>query len=250
MTNIRLTTAGHRATAADPVPADAAGHGEAAAHDGDGTSRLRRLVRATAWIGGPLFLLTVVLHPARDGHSISSQYDWYEFIHALEATSLLIQAACLAGVLALGLRRFGPRGLTALYAALVGTVSWFALIIYDGSHNPVTARFAPQIVHTSADLDLSGAVILLAANLLFPLGYLLLGGLLRRHGERWTGLLLGAGGALYALGGTVSILGAGPHSVLTSILEVAGAAPYAFGYLLLGRTFGPHVTDEDNGGTS
>jgi hypothetical protein len=202
------------------------------------TRYVRTMVKFTAMTGGPLFLLTVILHPARDGHDIAARPEWYAFTHSMEAISLLIQAVCLAGVLALGMRRYGPRGLGALYTALVGTIFWFGLIIFDGGHNPVTAKYAPDLVHTSKDLDIEGGLIVVAANILFPLGCVLLALLLNRDGQRWTGLLLGFGGVLYAIGGTAALFGFGPHSMITSVFEIAGAAPYALGYVLLGRTVG------------
>jgi MFS family permease len=141
-------------------------------------------------------------------------------------------------VLALSTRRLRSGGLAAIFTALVGTVLWFGLIIYDGSHNPATAMYAPDRVHTAADVDFEGGTVVLAANILFPLGYVLLGVLLRRYGRRWTGLLLGFGGVVYALGGTVSLFGLGPHSMITSVVEIVGAAPFALGYVLLGRASG------------
>jgi hypothetical protein len=199
------------------------------------TAYVRTTVKLTALVGGPLFLLTVILHPARDGHDIAAHAEWYAFTHSMEAISLLIQATCLAGVLALTMRRLGPRDLTALYTALAGTILWFGLIIFDGGHNPVTARYAPDLVHTSADLDIEGGIVVAAANIAFPLGYVLLAFVLNRFGQRWTGLLLGLGGVLYAIGGTAALFGFGPHSMITSVFEIAGAAPYALGYVLLGR---------------
>ncbi|MBB2745768.1 UNVERIFIED_ORG: hypothetical protein FHR35_005631 [Microbispora rosea subsp. rosea] len=204
----------------------------------DDTRYVRVMVRLTAMIGGPFFLLTVILHPARDGHDIAAGAQWYAFTHSMEAISLLVQAICLAGVLALVMNRFGPRGLTTLYTALAGTMLWFGLIVFDGGHNPVTARYAPDLVHTSKDIDIEGGIIVLAANIVFPLGYVLLALLLNRSGQRWTGLLLGFGGVVYAIGGTASLFGFGPHSMITSVIEIIGAAPYALGYVLLGRTFG------------
>lgn len=204
----------------------------------DDTRYVRMTVKLTAMIGGPFFLLTVILHPARDGHDIAAGAQWYAFTHSMEAIGLLIQALCLAGVLALVVNGFGPRGLTALYTALAGTVLWFGLIVFDGGHNPVTARYAPGLVHTSKDIDVEGGIIVLAANIVFPLGYVLLALLLNRYGQRWTGLLLGFGGVVYAIGGTASLFGFGPHSVITSVVEIIGAAPCAVGYVLLGRTFG------------
>jgi hypothetical protein len=216
----------------------------------DGTRRVRTMVKITAMIGGPLFLITVILHPARDGHSIAAGAGWYAFTHSMEAISLLVQATCLAGVLAVGMSRFGARGLPALYTALVGTMLWFGLIVFDGGHNPVTARYAPELVHTSADLDIEGGIIVLTANVLFPLGYILLAILLNRCGQRWTGVLLGFGGVVYAIGGTASLFGFGPHSMITSVIEIVGAAPYALGYVMLGRAFGrdQHVSDQPSSG--
>ncbi|GAA0355101.1 hypothetical protein GCM10009530_00220 [Microbispora corallina] len=203
----------------------------------DGTRYMRMMVNLTAMIGGPLFLLTVILHPARDGHDIAAHAQWYAFTHSMEAISLLVQATCLAGVLALGMREFGSRGLAALYTALAGTMLWFGLIVFDGGHNPVTAKYAPDLVHTSKDIDVEGGIIVLAANIVFPLGYVLLALLLNRYGQRLTGLLLGFGGVVYAIGGTAALFGFGPHSMVTSVFEIVGAAPYAVGYVLLGRSF-------------
>lgn len=199
------------------------------------TRYVRSMVKLTALIGGPLFLLTVIVHPARDGHDIAAHAQWYAFTHSVEAISLLIQAVCLAGVLALGMGRLGSRGLTALGTALTGTILWFGLIVYDGGHNPVTARYAPDLVHTSGDLDIEAGIIVLAANVVFPLGCVLLALLLNRYRQRWAALLLGLGGVLYALGGTAALFAFGPHSMITSVVEIAGAAPFALGYVLLGR---------------
>jgi hypothetical protein len=195
---------------------------------------IRSVAKLTGIIGGPLFLLTVIVHPARDGHDIAAHASWYIFTHTIEAISLLILTICLAGVLALSTRRLRTGGLAAIFTALVGTVLWFGLIVYDGSHNPATAMYAPDRVHTSADVDFEGGVIVLAANIVFPLGYMLLAMVLARYGRRWTGLLLGFGGVVYGLGGTVALFGLGPHSMITSVVEIVGAVPFALGYVMLG----------------
>lgn len=202
------------------------------------TRFIRSMAKVSGIIGGPFFLLTVILHPARDGHDIAANARWYVFTHTMEAISLLILTMCLAGVLALGTRRLPGSGLVAIFTAMVGTILWFGLIVFDGSHNVATSMYAPDRVHTSADLDFMSGTIVLAANVLFPLGYLLLALLLGRTGRGRTGLLLGFGGIVYALGGTVSLLGFGPHSMITSILEIVGAAPLALGYIMLGGTGG------------
>ncbi|GAA1853236.1 hypothetical protein [Asanoa iriomotensis] len=196
---------------------------------------VRSVARLATVVGGPLFLLTVIAHPARDGHHIAANAGWYIFTHTMEAISLLVLTVGLAGFLALGTRRLRPGELASILTALVGTMLWFGLIVYDGSHNPATAMYAPDRVHTSADVDFEGGTIVLAANIVFPLGYVLLAVLLARHGRRWTGVLLGSGGVVYALGGTVSLFGFGPHSTATSIVEIVGATGLALGYVLLGR---------------
>jgi hypothetical protein len=58
------------------------------------------------------------------------------------------------------------------------------LIVADGTRNPVTAKYALELVHTTADFDPGGAIITLPALLVFPVGYVLLGRLLARHGAR------------------------------------------------------------------
>lgn len=197
-------------------------------------SFMQSVVRISAIIGGPFFLLTVVLHPARDGNDIAAHAGWYILTHTLEATSLLVLAISIAGVQALATRGLGSRAQAAILTALVGTILWFGLIVYDGSHNPATAMYAPERVHTAADIDVEGGTIVLAANIVFPLGYLLLAVLLARAGQLWTGLLLGFGAVVYALGGTLAIFVLGPHSMITSVFEIAGAAPLALGFVLLG----------------
>ncbi|WP_031158406.1 hypothetical protein [Streptosporangium roseum] len=201
--------------------------------DGSG-GRLRTIAGVTALVGGPLFLLGVILHPARDGQGIAEAGGLYGLTHDVQAIGLLLQAISLAGMLAFGMHAFGRRGPLVWCAALIGTLSWLGLIVYDGSHNPVMARYAPAVVHTHADLDAGGAVIVLPALLLFPLGYVLLAVLLSRHGMRWPALLLGAGAVLYTAGGLL-IFVLGPHSPFVQIFEVAGAVPYALGFVLLGR---------------
>lgn len=54
---------------------------------------------------------------------------------------------------------------------------------------------------------------------------------------RWPALLLGAGVVLYTVG-SLMIYALGPTSPLIQIFEVAGAAPYALGFVLLSRAWG------------
>ncbi len=139
----------------------------------DFPATLQTIAKATALIGGPLFLLGTVLHPARDGQGIAAVGQIYGLTHDVQAIGLLLQAISLVSLFTLGMGSFGRRGLMAWYTVLVGTLLWFGLIIFDGSHNPVMARLAPDIVHTPADLDAGGAIIVLPALILFPAGYVM-----------------------------------------------------------------------------
>ena len=183
----------------------------------------------TATTGAILFLLGTILHPARDGHGVAHAGDTYAVTHAIQAIGLALQAIALANLTAPVGRRL------ARNAALTGTLAWLALIVYDGSHNPVTARYAPELVHTSADLDPGGALLVLPALVLFPTGYAVLATALVRSGARWHGLVLGIGALTYWAGGLL-IFAVSPHSPFIQILEVIGAALYSLGFGLLGRS--------------
>ncbi|MFI6182982.1 hypothetical protein ACIA8R_46165 [Nonomuraea sp. NPDC051191] len=191
-------------------------------------TRSSAVTMTTAIAGAVLFLLGTILHPARDGHGMAVVVDRYGITHAIQAIGLALQAVALA-------RLTPARRLSAHHAALAGVLAWLALIVYDGSHNPVTARFAPELVHTSADLSPGGALFVLPGLLLFPAGYAILATSLARGGARWCALLLGIGALTYWLGGLL-IFAAGPRSPFVQILEVIGAGLYALGFALLART--------------
>jgi hypothetical protein len=146
-------------------------------------------------------------------------------------------------VIALGSQITQRRDLRAWYAALVGTLLWFALIVFDGAHNPVRAEYAPSMVHHTSDLDTPSALIVFPALLLFPIGYLWLARTLGRHGLRLVGLLLGVGATVYTIGGYF-IFTAGPRFGLIQIFEVIGATLYAIGYVLIARAAGKPALDE------
>jgi ribosomal protein S5 len=59
---------------------------------------LLSVARVTAFVGGPLFLVSVVLHPARDGIGVHAAGAMYGITHALQAFGLLLQAICLVSV--------------------------------------------------------------------------------------------------------------------------------------------------------
>src|SRR4051794_9011991 len=159
--------------------------------------QLRTIARLTAFAGGPVFWLGTLLHPARDGWSIAAVGERYGLTHDIQALGLGLQVVCLASMLALG-NQLGRRGeLRSWYAAMAGTLFWFALIVFDGSHNPVRAEYAPGMVHQTADLDTPAALIVFPALLIFPLGYVWLGRTVSRHGLRLAGVLLGVGAIAY-----------------------------------------------------
>jgi hypothetical protein len=203
----------------------------------DTRRRLRTVAKTTALTGGPGFLLGVLFHPARDGAGIAAAGQVYGITHGLQAISLLLLAISLASAYALDAARYGRRGPVAFLTAMAGTLWWFGLIVLDGTRNPVTARYAPDLVHTPADLDAGSTIISLPALLVFPIGYVLLALLLARHGARWPGLLVGVGAVVY-WSGAIPLFAVGPRSPLTQVLEVAGAVPYALGFVLLGRRLG------------
>jgi hypothetical protein len=193
--------------------------------------QLRATARLTAFSGGPLFWLGTLLHPARDGWSIAAVGERYGLTHDLQALGLGLQVVSLASMIALSNQR---RELRSWYAAMAGTLFWFALIVVDGSHNPVRAEYAPSMVHEPADLSTPAALIVFPALLIFPVGYVWLGRTLSRRGLRLAGILLGVGAIAYTLGG-LFIFTSGPRFGLIQIFEVAGATLYAIGYFLLGR---------------
>lgn len=114
----------------------------------DTRRRLRTIARATAVTGGPGFLLGVLLHPPRDGAAIAAAGQTHGITHGLQASSLLLLALSLASVYALDADRFGRSGVPAFLTAITGTLCWFGLIVLDGTRNPVTAKYAPALVHT------------------------------------------------------------------------------------------------------
>ena len=199
----------------------------------DTRRRLRTVAKATAVSGGPLFLLGVLLHPARDGAGIAAAGQLYGSTHGLQAMGLLLLTVSLVSIYALDADRFGRRGPAAFLTAMVGTQWWFGLIVLDGTRNPVTAHYAPHLVHTPADLDAGSAIISLPALLVFPVGYVLLALLLIGHDARWPGVLVGVGAVLY-WSGAIPLFAVGPQSPVTQLLEVAGAMPFALGFVLLG----------------
>ncbi|XHC90796.1 hypothetical protein ACQ86L_0400 (plasmid) [Leifsonia sp. P73] len=194
--------------------------------------RTQRIAAVSSISGALLFLLAVIVHPERDGVHIAEAGPLYGLTHGIEAIGLILQIIGIAGLFLPNVGRFRPRDLVSVYGALLGTIWYFGLIVVDGTRNPVTARYAPGLVHTAADLDTGTAIIVLPALVLFPLGYVLLGVMQAHYGARWIGILIGVGAALYTTGG-LAIFGLGPASPVIEILEIVGAVPYALGIILM-----------------
>ncbi len=191
----------------------------------------RGLVPAvTGTLGGLLFLIGTVLHPARDGAGIAQVGDWYGVTHSIQALGLALQVACLIALRG----RWGTMGVMGLssWVAVSGTLAWFGLIVFDGNVNPTMARYDPDLVHSGEDLDPGSAAILIPALLLFPAGYIALGTALARWGDRWAGILLAIGAVTYWVGGLL-IFAAGPEAAAIQVLEVLGAVPFCVGFVLL-----------------
>jgi hypothetical protein len=198
--------------------------------------RLQMVATTAAMAGASLFLVGVILHPGRDGASIAATGDWYGVTHGIEAMGLLLVAIGLIGLFALETDRLDTTGLVAFFTAIAGTVLWFGLIVVDGTRNPVTARYAPSIVHTTADLDPGAAIVSAPALLVFPIGYALLALMLARRGMRWSALLIGVGAVVY-WSAAIPLAVIGPHSSAPQILEITGALPYTLGFVLLARSW-------------
>ncbi|GII90757.1 hypothetical protein [Sinosporangium siamense] len=194
--------------------------------------RLATVARLTGPAGGLLFLLGVLLHPARDGAGIRAAGDVYGLTHDVQAAGLLLVAVGLATWYASDPQRHGRAGLPVFLTALAGHLMWLAVIVVDGSRNPVMARFAPEVVHTHEDMSPGVMVIVLPGLVLFPLGSVLLARLLARTGATLPGLLI-AGGVLVYIVGSLAVFVAGPRSGWVQGLEVAGALPYAAGLVML-----------------
>jgi hypothetical protein len=194
---------------------------------------LARRIALTTWLtalfGGLAFALGVVLHPGRTGWEIAAAPQ-YALVHEVIALGLALQLAALVGLRVLFADRLG-RGTWTFWLVFAGQLLWFALIIFDGSHNPVMARLAPEIVHTPADRDGATLLIVVPALLCFPAGHAAWGVTFYRA-ARLPALplfLAAVGACVYAYGG-ISIFILGPASPVISIAEIAGAVLFAFGF--------------------
>lgn len=192
------------------------------------SQRIARTTWFTALIGGLAFVLGVVLHPGRSGWEIAAAPQ-YAIIHEVIALGLAVQLASLVGFRLLFRDRLG-RGAASFWLVFAGQLLYFALIMFDGSHNPLMARLAPEIVHTPADADGATLLFVLPALIVFPLGYVAWGLALFRASlvPALPSIFSALGAILYAFGG-IAIFILGPTSPVISASESIGAVMLAFG---------------------
>jgi hypothetical protein len=186
-------------------------------------------------LGGLLFGVAVVLHPLRDGMSIFNSGVAYGAIHNLGVFGLMFQLFGLIGLYIREADTMGQRGLNSFVVVFFGQVLYICLLVVDGLRNPLLAKYAPATVHTFADNDPNLLTIVLLALLLFFLGYIVFGSSLlsAKTLPRLGSLLITIGAPIYIIGG-INIFIIGPASPIISMIEIAGAIPLAYGYILLG----------------
>ncbi len=186
-------------------------------------------------LGGLLFGVAVVLHSLRDGMSIFNSGVAYGAIHNLGVFGLMFQLFGLIGLYIREADTMGQRGLNSFVVVFFGQVLYICLLVVDGLRNPLLAKYAPATVHTFADNDPNLLTIVLLALLLFFLGYIVFGSSLlsAKALPRLGSLLITIGAPIYIIGG-INIFIIGPASPIISMIEIAGAIPLAYGYILLG----------------
>ncbi len=186
-------------------------------------------------LGSLLFGAEVLLHPLRDGLDIQNAGVAYGAIHNLGVFGLILLLLGLIGLYVREAEAMGQRGLNSFIVVFFGHVLYICLLVVDGLRNPLLARYAPATVHTIADNDPNQLTIVLPALLLFFVGYALFGiSLLSvKTLPRAGSLLIAIGAPIYIVGG-VNIFIIGPASPIISVIEIAGAIPFAVGYILLG----------------
>lgn len=201
---------------------------------------MNRAVRTTreslgegaALAGAGFFLVGTVLHPARDGAGVLEAGPLYGFTHSLQAVGLVFVGVAIANLTIARVDTSGVSGAGNL--ALIGTMWWLALIVYDGAHNPATAAYAPELVHSPDGLEPGAGLIVGPALILFPAGFIWLGRALARGGHGASGWLMGGGALTYTIGGAM-IFPLGPESALIQAFEVLGVSAHTVGLVLMAR---------------
>lgn len=198
-------------------------------------SKLARWSRFAGIVGGILFATAVVLHPLRDGINVRSSGDSYLAIHILGVLGLILQAFALVGLYVQQADAMGLSGLMSFVVVFFGQVLFACVQMGDGILNPLLAKYAPQLVHSTADANPILLLIALPGLGLFLVGYILFGlSMLRTKLQSQLGsLLMTIGAPIYIIGG-LSLSVFGPASPAVTWIESAGALPLGLGYILLG----------------
>ena len=186
-------------------------------------------------LGGILFGSAVVFHPLRDGINVLNSGNAYLAIHILGVYGLMFQLFGLLGLYIREIDVMGRRGLMSFVVLFFGQALFMCVQMVDGVLNPLLAKTAPQLVHSTADADPTLLLFALPGLGLFFVGYIVFGvSLLRAKVQpRWGSLLITIGGPVYIIGGlSLSVFGA--NSPIVSLIEIAGAIPLGLGYILLG----------------
>ncbi len=187
-------------------------------------------------LGGLLFGVAIVLHPLRDGISVFNSGVTYTAIHNLGVFGLMFQLFGLVGLYIREAEAMGNRGQISFIVVFFGQVLYICVLVVDGAVNPLLAKYAPELVHSTATGDADPMLLIaLPALGLYFLGYILFGTRLLRANvqPRLGSLLMTIGAPLYIVGG-ISLLFLGPASPIISLIETAGAIPLGLGYILLG----------------
>jgi hypothetical protein len=159
----------------------------------------------------------------------------YGAIHNLGVFGLMLQLFALVGLYIREADAIGQRGLMSFIVVFFGQLFYICLLVVDGLLNPVLAQFAPETVHSGADIDPNFLTIVLPALGLFFLGYIVFGAslLAAKAPPRLGSWMMTVGAPIYIVGG-INIFILGPTSPTVSLIESAGAISLGLGYILLG----------------
>src|SRR5262245_56554291 len=167
------------------------------------SSKLARWSGFASILGGSLFAVAVILHPLRDGISIQNSGNAYLAIHFLGVYGLVFQLFALLGLYIQQADMMGQRGLISFIVVFFGQALFICVQVGDGILNSTLAKYAPQLVHSTAEADPTLMMIALPGLGLFLLGYVLFGTRLLRANlqPRLGSLLITIGAPVYIMGG-------------------------------------------------
>jgi hypothetical protein len=157
-------------------------------------------------LGGLLFGVAIVLHPLRDAASVLNSGNAYGAIHFLGAYGLMFQLLGLVGLYFQEADAMGQRGLRSFIVVFFGQILYIGVLVGDGIMNPLLAKYAPELVHSTSTAHAPtdpGLLIALPALGLFFLGYILFGASLlsAKVQPRLGSWLITIGAPIYIAGG-------------------------------------------------